>query len=595
MIIKECTYYIAIAVVLLTGCTNQVQRIENQVTFAKTYGYVKYFHPSDEASELDWNKFSIYGALKIDECKTRAEVILVLQALFEPIAPTIKFASDSSDFDLKYKKVIPDSIENFKTTYWQHLGVTVGMNYKGEGYKSRRINRDSSENGKQLFNFEPDPQESIVKKIGSGIYCQIPIALFCNSKGTFPKANQIKLEDLKKQIENINDTSATDLYVRLGNVINTYNVFQHFYPYFKEVTVDWDSEFKKAIKQSYSDKTTLNHLFTLEKFTAPLKDGHVMVSNFSLKNYYAPPISWEWLDDKLIITQVEANNDSIKIGDIVTHINGKSSKEYFKDIHLRISAATKGWLQYRSQIVSKLGLKESLIHIKIRDKEYQLKRAVNAYAWEKKIANKTSYKEIEKGLWYLNLDVIDMETIQTLLPKLKESRSIICDMRGYPTIGNLNFIRHLLETNNTTLDCARIPQTVYPDHDKFIGYDYNNWNDYVKAKKPYLGNKNLTFITDGSAISYAESIMGYIEGYNLATIIGQPTAGTNGSVNRFYLPGGFEVSWSGMKVVKFDGSQHHGVGILPDIYVEKTIDGIINGRDEYLEKAIEVVKNKNAL
>jgi len=592
---KRWTYYIVVVVLLLTGCTDQPQKFENQVAFAKTYGYVKYFHPSDEATKIDWNKFSIYGATQINKCKTKAEVIHVLQTLFEPIAPTIKFATDSSDFDLQTKNVLPDKIENFKTTHWQHLGVNVGMNYKGDGYKSWRVNRDSSENSNQLFKFEPNPQESLIKKIGCGIYCQIPIALYCNNKGTFPKANQSKLENLIKQIENVNDTSATDLYLRLGNVINTYNVFQHFYPYFKEVTVDWDSEFKKALKQSYSDKTALNHLFTLEKFTAPLKDGHVMVSNFSLDNYYAPPISWEWIENKLIITKIEASNDSIKVGDIVNHINGKSSKEYFKDIHLRISAATKGWLQYRSQRVSKLGSKESLIRIKIRDKEYKLKRTVNPYVWQKKFENKTNYKEIEKGLWYLNLDVIDMETIQTLLPKLEESKSIICDMRGYPTIGNLNFIRHLLENNNTTLDCARIPQTVYPDHDKLIGYGYQNWNDYVKVKKPYLGNKNLIFITDGSAISYAETIMGYIEGYKLATIIGQPTAGTNGAINRFCLPGGFNVSLTGMKVVKHDGSQHHGIGILPNIYVEKTIKGIIDGRDEYLEKAIEIIKNKNAL
>ena len=54
--------------------------------------------------------------------------------------------------------------------------------------------------------------------------------------------------------------------------------------------------------------------------------------------------------------------------------------------------------------------------------------------------------------------------------------------------------------------------------------------------KPYLGNKNVVFMTNGSAISYAESYMGYIEGYKLATIIGQPTAGTNGNTNPLILP-----------------------------------------------------------
>ena len=46
-----------------------------------------------------------------------------------------------------------------------------------------------------------------------------------------------------------------------------------------------------------------------------------------------------------------------------------------------------------------------------------------------------------------------------------------------------------------------------------------------------------------------------------------------------------------MKVLKHDGSQHHGIGILPEIYVEKTIQGVKDGRDEFLEKALELVMN----
>ncbi len=112
----------------------------------------------------------------------------------------------------------------------------------------------------------------------------------------------------------------------------------------------------------------------------------------------------------------------------------------------------------------------------------------------------------------------------------------------------------------------------------------------IKAGKPYLGDKKLIFIINGQAISYAESFMGYIEGYKLATIIGQPTAGTNGNINPFSLPGGYKTSWTGMKVLKHDGSQHHGIGILPNIYVERTIQGIKDGRDEFMEKALEIAK-----
>jgi len=580
---------LVVTLIFFLGCSTKSKKIENMATFAKVYGYVKYFHPSDEASQIDWNKFSIYGASQIDKCRTDEDVIKVLEELFKPIAPTIRFATDSLEFDLDMNETIPDSLKKLKTTYWQHSGVSIGMDNNGKTYKSRRVNRDSSENSVQLFNYQPKSNECITKEIGKGIYCRIPITLYCNKTNTFPQANKDKLLELKNQLRGINTASAVDLNSRLGNVINVYNVFQHFYPYFNEVDVNWDLEFKKALNQCYYDETLLDHLTTLEKFTASLKDGHVYVSNSSINDYYAPPIAWEWIDNKLIITQVEETNDSIKVGDVVTSINGKSPKGYFQETCSKISSASEGWLQYRANMCSLMGYNKTSLRIKIKDKEYKLKRTVNYYNWSKSTRNKIKYSELEKGVWYLNLDIIEMDTINKLLPKLQESKAIICDLRGYPN-GNHGFIQHLLAINDTTKAWMRIPQIVYPDHNRNIGYENCNWIEFMQAKKPYLGDKNVIFIVDGRAISYAESFMGFIEGYKLATIIGQPTAGTNGNINPFSLPGGFKVYWTGMKVVKHDGSQQHGIGILPNIYVEKTIKGVVEGRDEYLEKAIELTK-----
>jgi C-terminal processing protease CtpA/Prc len=76
----------------------------------------------------------------------------------------------------------------------------------------------------------------------------------------------------------------------------------------------------------------------------------------------------------------------------------------------------------------------------------------------------------------------------------------------------------------------------------------------------------------------------------LADIVGEPTAGTNGNVNPFTVPGGYVLSWTGMRVLKHDGSRHHGVGILPTHPVSRTIKGITERRDEILEKALELAR-----
>ncbi|MEL7589420.1 MAG: S41 family peptidase [Prolixibacteraceae bacterium] len=575
---------------LFFGCNNENKKIENMVTFAKVYGYVKYFHPSDEASQIDWNKFSIYGASQIDKCRTKEDVINTLNQLFEPLAPSIKFAKNSTAFDTALKEIIPENKAKYKLTYWQHLGVSIGMDNKNQPYESRRIKKGNEIEANQLFDYEPKFGESIIKEIGKGIYCRIPIVLYCNNQFTFPRANENKLKELNETLKNTYNIKVEDLYLKMGNIVNVYNVFQHFYPYFDVVNVNWEKELQKAIRKSYSDKTLSDHLVTLEQFTAPLKDGHITVWNNSFQNYYLPPVSWEWIENKLVITNVFDDKCAVKTGDIVTQINNRESADFFKVVYGRISAGTEGWLHYRANLKSLLGEKDSKIALTVNGKNTEMVRNMAALRqFEILNKEKVKYHKLDDRTWYLNLDVIEMDTISKLLPQLEQSEAIICDLRGYPK-GNHGFINYLMSVDDTTKAWMQVPEIIYPDHERTIGYQNHNWIGFIQAEKPYLGDKKVVFIINGQAISYAESYMGYIEGYKLATIVGQPTAGTNGDVNQFSLPGGYKISWTGLKVLKHNGSQHHGIGILPDIYVEKTIQGVKEGRDELLEKAMEIAK-----
>jgi len=362
-------------------------------------------------------------------------------------------------------------------------------------------------------------------------------------------------------------------------------VFQHFYPYFDVIGIKWDDELEKALLRCYSDKTPKDHLVTLQKFTAPLRDGHCYVACSTLR-FYAPPISWEWVENKLVITNLYKTIPNLQRGDVVTQIDGITPEKYFEEVNSLISAGTQSRLNYVADRVSLAGDMGSRLRLTIKDKPIDVIRGEVNYSLSKE---KPRYKKIEEGIWYLNIDRIEMDTINKLLPTLEKCKAIICDARGYVK-NNHDFITHLMKSDDTTTSWMQVPQIIYPDQEKITGYAKFNWISGMKAKKPYLGDKKVVYIIDGSSISYAESCMGYIEGYKLATIVGQPTAGTNGNVNPFDLPGGYTIGWTGMKVLKHNGSQHHAIGIKPDIYVSKTIQGIKEGRDEFLEKAIEIAK-----
>lgn len=71
--------------------------------------------------------------------------------------------------------------------------------------------------------------------------------------------------------------------------------------------------------------------------------------------------------------------------------------------------------------------------------------------------------------------------------------------------------------------------------------------------------------------------------------MGHSTAGANGNVNKIKLADNFFMTFTGMNVKNPDGSQFFTKGVQPDIYIDYTIEGIKQGKDPFIEKAVEVL------
>jgi hypothetical protein len=575
------------ALVAVCACEQQAPtETENLKAFSKAYGYVKYFHPSDEAANTDWNLFAIYGAQETGKCRSKDQLINTLNELFNPIAPSVRFTAGENEIPFDVKNTTPPDPQNYRLTYWQHKGVGTGMvTTQYQSYKSIRVNRQTDTIYNKLFDYTPRFGEVISKEISDGIFCQVPIVLYCNDKSTFPQSDSAALKKLRSEIAKVDfDKAGQAAYT--GNVINIYNVMQHFYPYFDVVDVDWDKEFNSALQQSLKDKTKDDHLLTIIKFTATLKDGHVSVSYKGIGPFaYSPPVSWEMIEGKLVITKTFGVVPGIKVGDIVTEVDGMSPEKLFDKFNPLIPAPTQGWHDFLANQFSLGGQKGSIMKLKIDGKIVELIRAGNNY--NRFEFDGQPYEMMRNNVMYLSVSKLTADNINALMPRIKDARAIICDARGYPK-GFETFIMHLMQKDDTTKAWMQVPLIVYPDHEKTVAFEKHSWISFMKARKPYLGNKKIIYIVDSRAISYAESCLGYVEGYKLATIIGQPSAGTNGNVNSFNLPGGYYLRFTGMKVVKHNGSQHHNVGIKPDIYLTKTVQAVKEGRDEFLEKALEL-------
>ena len=105
-------------------------------------------------------------------------------------------------------------------------------------------------------------------------------------------------------------------------------------------------------------------------------------------------------------------------------------------------------------------------------------------------------------------------------------------------------------------------------------------------------NGQTIMLIDERTQSQAEHTGLFFEAANGTIFIGSQTAGANGDVTNFQIPGNIILFFSGHDVRHIDGRQLQKIGLVPDIHVKPTIEGIRKGKDEVLEKAMEYIESK---
>jgi len=125
------------------------QPVKNMETFARLYGYVKYFYPGDEAAAIDWDRFAIYGVKKVEKAENMAALKQALEELFLPIAPALVIHDANKKTGFSASSITPPDTTNMKVVTWQHLGV--GFGDENSIYKSVRLNRKNKISGDNTF------------------------------------------------------------------------------------------------------------------------------------------------------------------------------------------------------------------------------------------------------------------------------------------------------------------------------------------------------------------------------------------------------------------------------------------------------------
>ena len=432
----------------------------------------------------------------------------------------------------------------------------------------------------------PSAGEHVDVDLGSELKARVPLAL-TDAQAVPEDALKSKLETLTAAMATVPGPSETpDVDLRLADVVVAWNVFRHFYPYWTEAGVDWDARLRPQLEAAYSAQSRVAQGDALRALLADARDGHGNVVDTLAHEERAPlPVQFGVVEGQLVITASSA--PSAPVGSVVSAIDGVSAMRRLSEQMDKCSGTTQ-WRQARSLRDLASGRKGGGTRIAVDGgagaHEVSLRYDATQPVSEPR---PEPVAELEPGVWYVDLTRAKMAEIAPALEKLASARGVVFDMRGYPTDAGAQMLPHLIDGPETDR-WMHVAKVVGP-FGRFAGWQSHGWD--LQPARPRLTGK-IVFLTDGRAISYAESVMGYVADRKLGTIVGATTAGTNGNVATFVVPSGFRLGFTGMRVTGHDGrSQHHLVGIKPDVPIAPTLEGLRSGRDEVLGKARAFIGN----
>jgi len=136
--------------------------------------------------------------------------------------------------------------------------------------------------------------------------------------------------------------------------------------------------------------------------------------------------------------------------------------------------------------------------------------------------------EPRPGVVYADLRRMADADLDRILPRLAAAQGIVFDLRGETDVSTV-LLSHLAERTAMS----------------------SNWQVPV--------------------VMLPETLLGMIENYRWAEIVGERSGADNGSLNWSNLPAGWHVTWTGQRVLKHDGSPFHDVGVNPTVPASRSL------------------------
>lgn len=526
------------------------QEIKSLTTLGELWGFLKYYHPKVAKGQLDWDsvlitKIPLYKKANGKQAiSSLTESWLKELGTFDSCKVCYENVPDSLAYNLDFTWMNENTFtsETISKLKYVKANRNIGLNYYVEYDKTKKllvniIHEKSYENPAFLF----------------------PAAEF-----------------------------------RLLLLFRYWNIVHYFSPYKYLNGKDWKYILENKISSFYGAKDTLTYLLEYIRLIAGLNDGHSVVSGFVMDKYfgksYPVPFFCMLINNKFVVSSIRSNSAAEKIrirkGDIICEVNGEDVIKRYKKLSPYVLASNEdNKAMYFASTSLFRGTDSTFIIKKIRA---GIKIQDTIQLSQNNIVETTSDKAwnlTNDSIGYVNMGQLKKSEADSMMSVMESTKGIIFDLRNYP-LDTWPIIAAYLCKTSFVMSVLSYPDLNYPG--VFLNFRkiYGRNNAH-----PYSGK--VILLVDESSVSHAEySAMG-LQAATQTITIGNTTAGKDGDLTYFTLPGGLLTRFTGWGISYPDGTVTQRKGIKIDINVRPTIKGLQEGRDEILEAALNYIRRPN--
>lgn len=386
---------------------------------------------------------------------------------------------------------------------------------------------------------------------------------------------------------------------RLLALFRFWGALKYFYPHRALMDRPWEDALREFIPVFIAADTREAYETAILRLGARVQDAHTSVAGLTATYYGSAPsrpaISARYIEGRLAVVELDDATlaDGLNVGDEIVAIDGTPVGVLEQRVGPLVAASTP---QARANNLARrllIGPRGSTAHLQVRGASGDVRTVRVPRVDDSRSARlESAWRMLEGEIGYINLKLLMQSDADRALDDLMKAKSLVLDLRGYPnqtawTLGP-RFAR-----GNAPFVVARFRRPIYQGPPPYET-DQSTWFSFDHTAQPSATGRyggRLFVLIDERAISQAEHTALFFKAAAPDVIfVGSPTNGTNGDVTHVLLPGGLGVTFTGHDVRHGNGAQLQSVGVQPDVPVAPTLAGLRAGRDEVLEKALELAR-----